>query len=103
MRQKSRRTLAKKVKYGLKAVIHLTGLRPGESSLVADIAEANGELRNAGILHSKRKGRALHVGTADKIFVGEIVRTLDGPLAPIACASRNFYRPCNDCPGPPSP
>jgi DNA-binding IscR family transcriptional regulator len=34
---------------------------------------------------------------ADKIFVGEVLRTLDGPLAPIACASRNFYRPCDDC------
>jgi Rrf2 family protein len=103
--------LTKKGKYGLKAVIHLTGLRPGESALVADIAEANmipkkfldailGELRNAGILHSKKGkgGGYMLARPADKIFVGEIVRALDGPLAPIACASRNFYRPCDDCP-----
>jgi len=31
------------------------------------------------------------------IMVGDIVRALDGPLAPIACASRNFYRRCDDC------
>ena len=31
-------------------------------------------------------------------MVGEIVRALDGPLAPIACASRKFYRRCDDCP-----
>ncbi len=34
---------------------------------------------------------------ANKIIVGDIVRTLDGPLAPIACASRSSYRPCDDC------
>ena len=26
-----------------------------------------------------------------------IVRALDGPLAPIACASVTAYRPCDDC------
>jgi Rrf2 family protein len=102
--------LTKKGKYGLKAVIHLTGLRPGESALVADIAEVNmipkkfldailGELRHAGILHSKKGkgGGYMLARPADKIFVGEVVRALDGPLAPIACASRNFYHPCEDC------
>ena len=28
----------------------------------------------------------------------QIIRALDGPLAPIACASRAFYRRCEDCP-----
>ncbi len=31
------------------------------------------------------------------IVVGDIVRALDGPLAPIACASRNYFQPCDDC------
>ena len=31
------------------------------------------------------------------IEVGFVIRTLDGPLAPIACASRTAYRPCKDC------
>jgi DNA-binding IscR family transcriptional regulator len=30
--------------------------------------------------------------------VGQIIRILDGPLAPIACASRTAYQRCNDCP-----
>jgi DNA-binding IscR family transcriptional regulator len=29
--------------------------------------------------------------------VGNLVRTLDGPLAPIQCASRRLYRRCEDC------
>jgi Rrf2 family protein len=102
--------LTKKGKYGLKAAVHLAGLRPGESALVADIAEANmipkkfldailGELRNSGFLHSKKGkgGGYMLARPASKILVGDIVRTLDGPLAPIACASHNFYRPCDDC------
>jgi DNA-binding IscR family transcriptional regulator len=29
--------------------------------------------------------------------VGDIVRILDGPLAPVACVSLKAYRPCADC------
>ena len=27
-----------------------------------------------------------------------MLRVLDGPVAPIPCASRSAYRPCADCP-----
>ena len=27
-----------------------------------------------------------------------MIRVLDGPLAPIACASQNFFQRCDDCP-----
>jgi DNA-binding IscR family transcriptional regulator len=26
-----------------------------------------------------------------------VIRTIDGPLAPISCASRTAYQPCWDC------
>ncbi|WP_192845676.1 Rrf2 family transcriptional regulator, partial [Aureimonas sp. AU22] len=32
-----------------------------------------------------------------EIRVGHILRVLDGPLAPIPCASRTAYRRCDDC------
>ena len=32
-----------------------------------------------------------------QIKVGYVIRSLDGPLAPIACASRTAYQPCQDC------
>ncbi|MEF3367686.1 Rrf2 family transcriptional regulator [Methylocystis sp. 9N] len=102
--------LTKKAKYGLKAMVHLAGVRPGETALVADIAAANqipkkfldailGELRNAGFVHSKKGkggGYMLARPPAD-IGVGNIVRALDGPLAPIQCASKTVYRRCDDC------
>jgi Rrf2 family protein len=102
--------LTKKAKYGLKAMVDLAKLDPGRSTFVAEVAERNaipkkfldailGELRNAGMLSSK-KGKAggyMLARPAEDITVGAIVRALDGPLAPIACASRSAYVPCDDC------
>ena len=103
--------LTNKGKYGLKAMVHLAGLEPGRPALVADIAAANaipkkfldailGELRTAGLVHSKkgRGGGYVLAKPPTEIMVGEIVRALDGPLAPIACASKGYYRRCEDCP-----
>jgi Rrf2 family protein len=102
--------LTKKGKYGLKAMMHLAGRAPGEPSLVTDIATANaipkkfldtilGELRNAGLVNSKKgKGGGYTLArSAQEIRVGHIIRILDGPLAPIQCASKTSYRRCEDC------
>ena len=58
-----------------------------------------GELRNAGIVRS-RKGPGGGYRLAREpsaIKIGHVIRTIDGPLAPLACASRTAYRPCRDC------
>ncbi len=102
--------LTKKGKYGLKAAVFLAGLAPGETALISDIAEANmipkkfldailNELRNNGILRSKKgKGGGYMLSRpADNIIVGDIVRALDGPLAPFPCASRSAFVACDDC------
>jgi Rrf2 family protein len=102
--------LTNKGKYGLKAMVHLAGLPPGRPALVAEIAAVNAipkkfldailaELRNAGLVHSKkgRGGGYVLAKSASQIMVGDIVRALDGPLAPIACASKSYYRRCEDC------
>ena len=101
--------LSNKAKYGLKALMHLAGA--SGLSLAGDIAERNNiprkfldailvELRNAGIITSKKGkgGGYLLARPAERITVGQIIRILDGPLAPIACASRTAYQKCNDCP-----
>ncbi|WP_442753797.1 RrF2 family transcriptional regulator [Methylocystis sp. JAN1] len=102
--------LTKKAKYGLKAMAYLAGVEPGQTALVADIAAANqipkkfldailSELRNAGYVHSKKGkgGGYMLARLPSEISVGNLVRTLDGPLAPIQCASRRLYRRCEDC------
>jgi Rrf2 family protein len=102
--------LTNKGKYGLKAMVHLAGLEPGALAQVADIAEANSiskkfldhiltELRHAGLVYSKKgKGGGYALAKPPhEIRVGAIVRVLDGPLAPIPCASVTAFRPCDDC------
>jgi len=56
-------------------------------------------LKEAGYLESKRgkQGGYLLAKPLDKITIGEVVRLLDGPLAPIPCVSQNFYARCS-CP-----
>ncbi|MBB3769872.1 Rrf2 family protein [Angulomicrobium tetraedrale] len=102
--------LTNKGKYGLKAMLFLAKLEPGSSAMGQEIATANNipkkfldaillELRNAGMLRSKKGpggGYAL-AKTPREIRVGHIIRTLDGPLAPIGCASKSAYVPCQDC------
>lgn len=102
--------LTRKGKYGLKALIHLSHLPQGQLALVNDIATTNsipkkfldailGELRNAGFVQS-RKGKDGGYRLArhpDEIWIGDVVRVLDGPLAPISCASATRYERCHDC------
>lgn len=58
-------------------------------------------LRNAGFLTSKRGvggGYALRLGAA-QITVGDVLRAMDGPLAPVACAAKKPLEACS-CPDP---
>jgi Rrf2 family protein len=57
------------------------------------------EMNRAGYLDSKRgKGGGYFLKKPmARITIGEIVRLIDGPLAPISCASLTAYRPCS-CP-----
>ncbi|MCW6509746.1 RrF2 family transcriptional regulator [Lichenifustis flavocetrariae] len=102
--------LTNKGKYGLKALTHLAGLPVGRTAQSVEIATANnipkkfldailGELRVAGIVSTKKgKGGGYRLARAPALIsVGAAVRVLDGPLAPIGCASRKSYRPCADC------
>jgi len=102
--------LTAKGKYGLKALVHLATLQPGETTQAMEIAEAHnipkkfldailGDLRNAGIVFSKKGpgGGYMLARAPSDIKIGQVIRTIDGPLAPIACASRTAYQPCRDC------
>lgn len=57
------------------------------------------ELKNSGFIFSKKGlyGGYSLARNADAIAVGDIIRIIDGPLAPIPCASKTRYRPCEDC------
>jgi Rrf2 family protein len=102
--------LTAKGKYSLKALAHLAALDSQVTTQAGDIAKANdipkkfldailGELRNAGIVQSQKGpgGGYRLARVPSEIRIGHVIRTIDGPLAPIACASRTAYQPCRDC------
>ncbi len=102
--------LSRKAKYGLKAMLRLASLPTPAPLLVADLAEIEQipkkfleqillELRHRGLLQSKKgKGGGYMLGRpASRISMGEIVRALDGPLAPIPCVSQTAYIKCDEC------
>ena len=78
--------------------------------LIADLAERENiprkfleaillELKNAGILHSKKgKGGGYALARpAREITMGQVMRAIDGPLAPIPCVSERAYVRCEGC------
>ena len=60
------------------------------------------ELRKAGFIDSRRGHLGGHALTrpAGEIAVGDLIRAIDGPLAPVRCASISAYEPCVDCADP---
>ena len=102
--------LTAKAKYSLKALVHLAMLEPGATTQAMEIAETHnipkkfldailGDLRNAGMVFSKKGpgGGYMLARAPSEIKIGQVIRTMDGPLAPLPCASRTAYRPCRDC------
>jgi len=102
--------LSQKAKYALRALLMLARQPEGEMVLVGDIAEEQAvpkkflelillELKKHGLLHSQRgKGGGYTLAkSAEMITFGQIVRIMDGPLAPLPCASVTGYRRCSDC------
>lgn len=102
--------LSMKAKYALKALIALAGAEKEQMQVKAIAAAANippkfleailAELKKRGIVDSRRgsAGGYMLARDAREIMAGDIIRVMDGPLAPIRCASMTAYRPCDDCP-----
>ena len=104
--------LSKKSEYALRATIHLgIAAEVGRGTVSgSELAESNRlplkfverilqELRETGIVETRRGkfGGYTLAKPAEEISIGQIVRLMDGRLAPICCASENAYQPCT-CP-----
>ena len=102
--------LSKKAQYAFRALTTLAknegnGHRP-ISSIVKEYPISTKfletillELRKGGVLGSKRgKGGGYFLKTRpDNINLAQVIRILDGPIAPLKCVSLNFYEKCDDC------
>lgn len=103
--------ISKKTKYGLKALLYLARHFDTKAPvLISKLAEEEKiprkflelillELKNAGMLQSKMgKGGGYFLAKPPAhIDLGNVLRILDGPLAPLPCLSLTAYRRCEEC------
>lgn len=103
--------LSKKSEYGLRALIELT-MAHGRTTMqrheiaarqhipVEFLEQILLALKRAGLLSSRRgmNGGYSLIKSPEEITVGQVIRILDGPLAPIGCVSKTAYHKCQDCP-----
>lgn len=102
--------LSKKTKYAIKALIFLGKYRDQPPMQIARIAEEERipkkfleqillDLRNSGYLYSKKgAGGGYSLNKEPKeIYLTDILRITDGPIAMVPCASLKFYHKCEEC------
>ena len=102
--------LSQKAKYALRALLALAEAPRGETVLISEIAAKHQiprkfleqillDLKNHGLVQSwrGRSGGYALLKAASDISFGQVLRIIDGPLAPLPCVSDLAYRKCTDC------
>jgi Rrf2 family protein len=102
--------LSKKSKYALKAMMVLAKEYGQGPVLISDMARRESiphkflelillELKHKGLLQSRKgKGGGYFLGRAPHLIsVGQVVRILDGSIAPLPCVSKTAYMRCLEC------
>ena len=102
--------LSMQSRYALKALLYLARVNAPEPVSINQIAQAENiprkfleailvQLKRQNIVSSKmgKAGGYTLARAAAQIDFAEVIRAIEGPIALLPCASKNFYRPCNDC------
>lgn len=104
------RTISRRTQYGLKAMLALGRKYREGPVLISTLAREEAlpikfleaillELKGRGLLDSKmgRKGGYFLNRPPSGITIGSIIRAIEGPLAPIPCASETAFKACEEC------
>lgn len=102
--------ISQRARYAFKAMVALARAEPGKGLQIRELAEQENlprkfleqillTLKSAGYIASRRgrEGGYEILKPADLIFIGPMLRVVDGPIAPLPCLSRTAYRRCDDC------
>lgn len=104
--------ITQKMKYALKALMVLGDEKAGSGQAlrIEEIARRSGapkrflehillDIRNAGIVASTRgrSGGYALIKDPEQVSIPELMRMIDGPIAPLPCLSRKAYQRCEDC------
>jgi Rrf2 family protein len=102
--------ISQKAKYALRALVALCRARPDTPMMISEISRSQAipkkfleqillELKRRGIVTSRRgrQGGYVLLRAPSEITFGEVLRMIDGPIAPLPCLSKIAYRRCSDC------
>lgn len=104
--------ISQKAKYALRALSALARGDRAQPRQIMEIATQQNipkkfleqillDLKREGIVRSLRgkQGGYLLQRPPEEVTFGEVLRIIDGPLAPLPCLSITAYRRCEDCDG----
>ncbi|MEH7828356.1 RrF2 family transcriptional regulator [Gemmobacter denitrificans] len=104
--------ITQRMKYALKALLVLADEKAGAGSAlrIEEVAQRANvpkrflehillDIRNAGVIASirGRSGGYVLVKDPAQVSISELLRLIDGPIAPLQCLSRHSYQRCEDC------
>ncbi|MGA2188586.1 MAG: Rrf2 family transcriptional regulator [Steroidobacteraceae bacterium] len=103
--------LSQRARYALKALLALAEAGTGSPLMISAIARRQRiphkflalillDLKRGGMVQSRRgrEGGYLLAKPPSRIFFGQVIRLIDGPVALLSCVSKTQYRRCSDCP-----
>jgi Rrf2 family protein len=104
------RQLSKRTQYSLRALYALARNHGQGPTLITQLAQDESipkkfleqillSLKSTGIVSSKKGkgGGYFLVRPPDEVTVGSVIRLIEGPLAPLPCASETRFRKCDEC------
>jgi Rrf2 family protein len=104
------RQLSKRTQYTLRALYALARNYGGGPTLITHLAEEETipkkfleqillSLKTVGFVESKqgKHGGYLLAKPPDQITLAAVIRQIEGPLAPLPCASETQFRKCDEC------
>lgn len=104
------RTLSRKTQYTLRALYSLARSYGTGPTLIARVAKEESipqdflenillNLKREGLVESKKgKGGGYSLALPpEQVTIGTVIRLMEGPLAPLPCASETAFRKCDEC------
>jgi Rrf2 family protein len=104
------RQLSKRTQYSLRALYALTRKYGEGPVLITSLAQEETipkkfleqillSLKSVGFVASKKGkgGGYVLAQPPEKITIGSVIRAIEGPIAPLPCASETQFRKCDEC------
>lgn len=99
-----------RTQYSLRALYALSRCYESRPKLIGELAEQESipkkfleqillSLKNHGLVASKKgRGGGYYLARSpEEITLGTVIRLVEGPLAPVPCASETSFRKCEEC------